>query len=116
MRVRTDYRSLSGMEKAAMFMLSLSEEHAAQLFDNMGDEEIRELSLSMANLGNISSEVVERLYFDEECQCLTPRRIHLYADAHNKTTTVECIVATLMNVQVNAHHPEDDAPQRQLPD
>ena len=26
MRVRTDYRSLSGMEKAAMFMLSLSEE------------------------------------------------------------------------------------------
>ena len=64
MRVRTDYRSLSGMEKAAMFMLSLSEEHAAQLFDNMGDEEIRELSLSMANLGNISSEVVERLYVD----------------------------------------------------
>ena len=52
------------MEKAAMFMLSLSEEHAAQLFDNMGDEEIRELSLSMANLGNISSEVVERLYVD----------------------------------------------------
>ena len=64
MRIRTDYRSLSGMEKAAMFMLSLSEEHAAQLFDNMGDEEIRELSLSMANLGNISSEVVERLYVD----------------------------------------------------
>ena len=64
MRIRTDYRSLSGMEKAAMFMLSLSEEHAAQLFDNMGDEEIRELSMSMANLGNIGSEVVERLYVD----------------------------------------------------
>ncbi|MBG03561.1 MAG: flagellar motor switch protein FliG [Rhodospirillaceae bacterium] len=64
MRVRTDYRSLSGMEKAAMFMLSLSEEHASQLFENMGDEEIRELSMSMANLGNISSEVVERLYVD----------------------------------------------------
>ena len=64
MRVRTDYRSLSGIEKAAMFMLSLSEEHAAQLFENMGDEEIRELSQGMANLGNVSSEIVERLYVD----------------------------------------------------
>ena len=64
MRVRTDYRSLSGIEKAAMFMLSLSEEHAAVLFENMGDEEIRELSQGMANLGNVSSEIVERLYVD----------------------------------------------------
>ncbi len=64
MRVRTDYRSLSGIEKAAMFMLSLSEEHAAQMFGNMGDEEIREISQAMANLGNVSSDIVERLYVD----------------------------------------------------
>ena len=64
MRVRTDYRSLSGIEKAAMFMLSLGEEHAAQMFANMGDEEIREISQAMANLGNVSSEIVERLYVD----------------------------------------------------
>ena len=64
MRVRTDYRSLSGIEKAAMFMLSLSEEHAAQMFDSMGDEEIRELSQGMANLGAASSDIVERLYVE----------------------------------------------------
>jgi flagellar motor switch protein FliG len=64
MRVRTDYRSLSGIEKAAMFMLSLSEEHAAQMFGNLGDEEIREISQAMANLGNVSSDIVERLYVD----------------------------------------------------
>ena len=64
MRVRTDYRSLSGIEKAAMFMLSLSEEHAAQMFGNMGDEEIREISQAMANLGNVSSDIVERLYVE----------------------------------------------------
>jgi flagellar motor switch protein FliG len=64
MRVRTDYRSLSGIEKAALFMLSLSEEHAEQMFDAMGDDEIRELSQCMANLGSASSEVVERLYVD----------------------------------------------------
>ena len=64
MRVRTDYRSLSGIEKAAMFMLSLSEEHASQLFGSMGDEEIREVSQAMANLGTVSSDVVERLYVE----------------------------------------------------
>ena len=64
MRVRTDYRSLSGIEKAAIFMLSLDEEHAAQMFENMGDEEIRELSQGMANLGAASSEIVERLYVE----------------------------------------------------
>ena len=55
MRVRTDYRSLSGIEKASMFMLSLGEEHATQMFENMGDEEIRELSQGMARLGTVSS-------------------------------------------------------------
>ena len=64
MRVRTDYRSLNGIEKAAIFMLSLDEEHAAQMFENMGDEEIRELSQGMANLGAASSEIVERLYVE----------------------------------------------------
>ena len=64
MRVRTDYRSLSGIEKAAMFMLSLGEEHASQMFANMGDEEIREISQGMANLGTVSSDIVERLYVD----------------------------------------------------
>ena len=64
MRVRTDYRGISGIEKAAMFMLSLDEEHATQLFENMGDEEIRELSQSMANLGTISSDIVEKIYVE----------------------------------------------------
>lgn len=64
MRVRTDYRSLSGIEKASMFMLSLGEEHATQMFENMGDEEIRELSQGMASLGTVSSEIVERLYVE----------------------------------------------------
>ena len=72
MRVRTDYRSLSGIEKAAMFMLSLDESHAAQLFGNMGDEEIREISQAMANLGTVGSDIVERLYVEfAERRCIS---------------------------------------------
>ncbi len=61
LRVREDYRSLSGPEKAAILMLALGEDHAARLFELMEEEEIKELSQTMANLGTISSTLVERL-------------------------------------------------------
>jgi len=64
MRVRDDYRGLSGPEKAAIMMLAVGEESAAKLFTLMDDEEIREVSHTMANLGTISSDIVERLFVE----------------------------------------------------
>src|SRR5258708_29161397 len=64
MRVREDYRSLTGPEKAAILMLSLGEEHAARLFELMDDDEIKEISQTMANLGTVSSNLVERLFVE----------------------------------------------------
>ena len=63
-RIREDYRGLTGPEKAAILMLSLSEEHASKLFGLMGDDEIKELSQTMANLGTVSSSLVERLFVE----------------------------------------------------
>jgi len=63
-RVREDVRSLSGPEKAAVLILSLGEEYAARVFAHMNDEEIKELSQVMANLGNVSSNLVERLFVE----------------------------------------------------
>lgn len=63
-RMKEDYRSLTGPQKAAIFMLSLAEEHSAKLFAMMADEEIRELSQIMANLGSVSSSLVERLFVE----------------------------------------------------
>ncbi|MGE5548817.1 MAG: flagellar motor switch protein FliG [Solirubrobacterales bacterium] len=63
-RVKEDYRSLTGPQKAAMLMLSLGEEHSAKLFSMMGDDEIKELSQIMANLGTVSSNLVERLFVE----------------------------------------------------
>jgi len=64
MRVREDYRTLTGTEKAAIFMLSIGEDHTAKLFEFMDDEEIMEISQTMANLGKVSANIVERLFVD----------------------------------------------------
>lgn len=64
MRIREDYRTLSGSEKAAIFMLALGEDHTAKIFEHMDDEEIMDISTTMAGLGKISANVVERLFVD----------------------------------------------------
>ncbi len=60
-RLREDVRSLSGAEKASIFILSLGEEYAARIFSHMNDDEIKELSQVMSGLGNVSSTLVENL-------------------------------------------------------
>ncbi|HUH84373.1 MAG TPA: flagellar motor switch protein FliG [Stellaceae bacterium] len=64
MRVREDIRTLTGPEKAAILMLALGDEHTARLFALMDDEEIKEISQTMANLGTVASSIVERLFVE----------------------------------------------------
>ncbi|MBR9973127.1 flagellar motor switch protein FliG [Magnetospirillum sulfuroxidans] len=63
-RVKEDYRSLTGPQKAGIMMLSLGEEHSVKLFSMMGDDEIKELSQVMASLGTVSASIVERLFVE----------------------------------------------------
>jgi flagellar motor switch protein FliG len=64
MRIREDYRTLSGTEKAAILLLAIGEEQMGKLFTLMDDEEIKELSQTMANLGTVSSGIMERLFVE----------------------------------------------------
>ncbi|HVM84086.1 MAG TPA: flagellar motor switch protein FliG [Candidatus Binatia bacterium] len=64
MRAKDDYRSLSGAQKAALLLMSVGEESAAKLFALMHDDEIKEISQTMANLGTVSSTVIERLFVE----------------------------------------------------
>ncbi len=63
-RVKEEYRSLAGPEKAAILMLALGEEHATKMFSMMDDEEIKEISQCMSGLGTISANIVERLFVE----------------------------------------------------
>ena len=63
-RARDDYRSMTGAEKAALLLLAVGDDAAARLIGTMEDEEIREISQTMANLGTVTPETVERLFKD----------------------------------------------------
>jgi flagellar motor switch protein FliG len=55
-----DPGKLSGPEKAAVILLALGEEHA-QVWQQLDEEEIKEVSQAMASLGTVSAQVVEDL-------------------------------------------------------
>lgn len=59
--VRDDIKTLTGPEKAAIFMLSLTDDNAAAVWDQFDEDEIREVSVTMSTLGQVSSSLVEAL-------------------------------------------------------
>jgi flagellar motor switch protein FliG len=61
MQRQEDYRGLSGPQKAAILMLALGEEQCGRLFGLMHEDEIKEVSSAMAQLGPVRAETVERL-------------------------------------------------------
>jgi len=63
-RTRDDIRGLSGTERAAALLLALGEEQTTRIFALMDDDEIKELSASMATLGTVSPSVLDRICID----------------------------------------------------
>ncbi|HEX6958990.1 MAG TPA: flagellar motor switch protein FliG [Ferrovibrio sp.] len=59
-----DFRQLKGPDKAAILMLALGEEHSSKIWPLLDDEEIKEISQNMANLGAVNSEIVEKLFLE----------------------------------------------------
>ncbi len=52
---------LSGLEKAAVLMLAVGPDHSAKLFGMMHEEEIKDLSYAIAQLGPVQAAMVETL-------------------------------------------------------
>ncbi len=59
-----DYTNLSGAQKAAVLLLTLGEEQCTRMFSMMHEDEIKEVSAAMSQLGAVRSELVERLCSD----------------------------------------------------
>ncbi|MGD9925273.1 MAG: flagellar motor switch protein FliG [Pseudorhodoplanes sp.] len=57
-------RPLSGIERAAVLLLSLGEEHGQEIWKLLDEDEIRDLSIAIARLGVIDSNIVDTLLVD----------------------------------------------------
>jgi flagellar motor switch protein FliG len=62
--IAEDYKRLSGPQKAAVFLLALEEEQSAKLFEMMEDDEIKEISQVMSNVGTVTAAMVEHLFME----------------------------------------------------
>jgi flagellar motor switch protein FliG len=54
-------RNLTGTQKVAVLMLALGEEQCSRLFGMMHEDEIKEVSAAMSQLGSVHSDIVEKL-------------------------------------------------------
>jgi flagellar motor switch protein FliG len=59
-----ELEGIRGSQKAAILMMALGEEHCTRLFGLMHEDEIKEISTAMAQLGPVKAEAVEKLCKD----------------------------------------------------
>lgn len=52
---------LSGAERVAIVLLSMSEENAGNILNMMSEDEVKEISVAMSNLGAVNQDIVEKL-------------------------------------------------------
>jgi flagellar motor switch protein FliG len=60
--VALEHKSLTGTEKAAVLMMALGQEFGRPIWEQLSDEEVKDLSTAMSLLGSVKAEVVERLF------------------------------------------------------
>ena len=59
-----DLKGLTGQQKAGILMMAIDEDRAARLFGMMDEEELKELSQAMANLGTVNSKTIEAFFVE----------------------------------------------------
>src|ERR1700680_2582164 len=57
-------RKLTGPERAAVLMLALGQQYGANIWSQLDDDELREISVVMSTLGTIEAEAVEDLLLE----------------------------------------------------
>ena len=64
MSIDNDKFRLTGLEKAAIMVLSLPEEQTSLIFEKLDEEEIKVLSHAMTTLGAVKPRAVQRVFMD----------------------------------------------------
>ena len=68
MAIRTE--KLTGKEKAAILLIALGTERASEIYKHLREEEIEQLTLEIANLRKIDSQVKDKVIEEFYEMCL----------------------------------------------
>ena len=63
-QTREDIRQLSGAERSAVLLLAIGEEHGMRVWEMLDEDEVKEISQVMSNLGSVSAGLIEKLLVD----------------------------------------------------
>ncbi|MDY0219648.1 MAG: flagellar motor switch protein FliG [Desulfobacterium sp.] len=63
-RAIIDPEKMTGVEKAAVFMLAMGEEYASKVFERMNDKEIRSVAFEMSKIEFITPEMLDAVSLD----------------------------------------------------
>ena len=84
-----DVAKLTGTQKVAIVLLSLTDENATKVFSLMSEDEITDISHAMSHLGAVSSEVIDSV-MDQLSTALTGDSMFL----GNLQSTESCLLYT----------------------
>lgn len=62
--VATTTKSLTGVERAAIFLLALGEDEAALVMRGLGPKEVQKVGIAMASMPHVSREIVQQILSD----------------------------------------------------
>jgi flagellar motor switch protein FliG len=71
-----ELNKMSGLERAATFMLALGQEHGRPIWEQLSEDEVKELSTAMSILGTIKAPVVEKLFVQFASEVSTVGSLH----------------------------------------
>lgn len=55
------FQNLTGVQKTAIFLLAMGESYIEKVFMQISDDEVRDISIAMANLGSVDAHLVEEV-------------------------------------------------------
>ena len=71
-----DLKRFTGMQRAAALMLALGKDNGARIWEQLGIDEVKELSTAMAQLGRVPAHVVEFLLVQFSSEVSTISSLH----------------------------------------
>lgn len=83
--------ALTGVQRAAVVLLSLGEQQAAEVLKHMGAKEVQKLGIAMTSVGGVSRESVERVVGDFVQNLEQPSGLGSGADEYVRAVLVQAL-------------------------